>query len=335
MNGIEPRLPELNPKNIRNGAYLNTLAEEALHCGAMTAEEYQALQLGLYKQLGQLIGMYTGGESTSVMTETATELALALTYDIDAYLLAQGNHAAALELIRTVPADELYVRGLSAVKLLVLETTSLLVKARRSRISVPNYEYNNALDSAIPELLRGYNAKFAPHRLNPPEHKKRDKQAQKQKDALLDYPLALPVTGAHGIHFLKNYMINLCSENKFCRDFGQLAIASLYKRFCDAGGEGYDSALVNIYTLAMLNAVFADYLKKEHGTLALSDDDIDVAQKLLLSFDATERAALLRKTAARLYCGDSEYNIRAFDRLMPAVANALENKALGRLLVVG
>lgn len=334
MNGIEPRLPELNAKNIKNGAYLNSLAEEARRCGAISEEEFGALQLGLYKQLSQLITMYTGGESTSVMAETASELALALTYNIDAYLLAQGSHTTALELIRTVSAENLYIRGMQAVKLLVLETASLLVKARQTRINLPNYEYNNALDSAIPELLRGYDIKFTPHRLNPPEPKKRDK-AQKQKDAMLDYPLAILVTGAHGIYFLKNYLTNLCSENKFCRDFGPMAIATLYKRFCDTGREGYESALVNVYTLVILNAVFADYLKKEHGTLILSDDDIDVAQKLLLSFDTAERTSMLRKLAARLYCGNIEYNVRAFDRLLPAVTNALENKALGRLLVVG
>ena len=293
MNGLEPKLPELNPKNIKNGAYLNSLADEARRCGAMSDGEFQLLQLGLYEQLGQLITMYTEGESTSVMTETATELALALTYDIDAYLLAQGSHTAALALIKTVPAGELYVRGLSAVKLLVLETTSLLVKARRTRINLPNYEYNNALDVSIPEMLRCYNVKFSPHRLGVPDGKKKDRQ--KQKDLMLDYPLALPVVGAHGIYYLKNYLLNLCNENKFCRDFSQGSLASLYKRFCDTGGEEYQSALVNIYTLAILNAVFADYLKKEHGTLALSDDDIDIAQKLLLSFDAAERASMLKK----------------------------------------
>jgi len=331
--GIEQKQPELNPKNIRNSAYLSSLTEEAVRCGAMVNDEYQNLQLGLYKQLGEMISMYTKGESTSVMAETASELAIALAYNIDAYLLSLGSHEAALNAIRTTPVEELYIRGLGAVKRLMFETTSLLVKARRSRISVPNYEYNNALDSAIPELLRGYDAKFAPHRLNPPERKKRDKH--KPKDAMLDYPLALPVTGAIGIYYLKSYLINLCCENKFCRDFGQLAIASLYKRFCDTSRESYDSPIVNIYTLAMLNAVFADYLKKEHGTLALSDDDIDVAEKLLLSFDSDERAAILRKTASRLYCGDTEYNVRSFERLLPAVTNAIENKALARLLVVG
>lgn len=330
--GIEKKLPELNPKNIKNSAYLSTLAEEAVRCGVMTVEEYQNLQLGLYKQLGEMISMYTEGESSSVMAETASELALALTYNIDAYLLSLGSHEAALEAIRTKTPETLYIKGLQAVKLLVLETTSLLVKARRSRINLPNYEYNNALDSAIPELLRGYDIKFTPHRLNAPERKKRDK---KFKDAMLDYPLAVPVTGALGIHFLKSYLIHLCSENKFCRDFGQLAIASLYKRFCDVSGESYDAPIVNIYTLALLNALFADYLKKEHGTLALTDDDIDVAQKLLLSFGAEERGSILRKCAARLYCGDAEYNIRAFERLLPAVNNAIENSALGRLLVVG
>jgi len=330
--GIERKQPELNPKNIKNSAYLSTLAEEAVRCGAMTNDEYQELQLGLYHQLGEMIYMYTQGESTSVMAETASELALALKYNIDAYLLSLGNHYAALEEIRKNTPEELYVKGIQAVKRLVFETTSLLVLARRSRINVPNYEYNNALDSAIPELLRGYDIKFAPHRLNPPENKRRER---KYKDAMLDYPLAVPVVGAIGIHYLKSYLLHLCSENKFCRDFGPLAIASIYKRFCDVLGESYDSPIVNIYTLALLNAVFADYLKKEHGTLALTDDDIDVAQKLLQSFPPEERGAILRKCVTRLYCGDTEYNIRAFERLMPAVNNAIENNALGRLLVVG
>ncbi|MGI6202003.1 MAG: DUF6179 domain-containing protein [Eubacteriales bacterium] len=331
--GIERKQPELNPKNIRNSAYLSSLAEEGVRCGAMTGEEYQNLQFGLYKQLGEMISMYTQGESTSVMAETASELALALTYNIDAYLLSLGNHYTALEEIRTKTPDVLYVKGLQSVKLLVFETTSLLVKARRMRVNVPNYEYNNALDTAIPELLRGYDIKFAPHRLNPPPERKR--RNRRYKDTMLDYPLAVPVVGAIGIHYLKSYLINLCSENKFCLDFGQLAIASLYKRFCDVLGESYDAPIVNIYTLALLNALFADYLKKEHGTLALTDDDIDVAQKLLLSFSPEERASILRKCAARLYCGDTDYNIRAFERLLPAVNNAIENNALGRLLVVG
>ncbi len=339
MNGIEPRLPELDPKNIKNNAYLNSLAEEAHRCGAMTEEEFQSMRYGLYSQLGQLISMYTEGESTSVMTETASELALALSYAIDAYLLSQDSHVTALEIIKTTRADELYIRGVSALKRLVLETTSLLVKAKRTRISLPNYEYNNALETAIPEMLRCYDIKFKPHRLSVAEPKKGEQKKgsknKNKKDTLLDYPLALPVTGAQGIYYLKNYLQNLCAENKFCRDFGQLAIASLYKQFCDSCGEGYDSALVNIYTLAILNAVFADYLKKEHGTLALNDDDIDIAQKLLLSFEADERASMLKKVAARLCCGDVDYNVRAFERMLPAVLNALENKALGRLLVVG
>nr|MBQ4318926.1 hypothetical protein [Clostridia bacterium] len=178
--------------------------------------------------------------------------------------------------------------------------------------------YNNTIDKTIPQALRAYDAKFAAHRLK----------------YTLDYPLATKRSRLRGVYQIRSYIDSLIAENIFCREFESHELMRLYKVHCDRDVTGYDEANTNIFSLVFANAVIADYLKKEPGTLSLTPSDCETAEKLLGAFEEVQQREILEGTVERLCLGSSAHCMKALEVLMPGLLNAVKHRKLVNFLTV-
>jgi len=195
----------------------------------------------------------------------------------------------------------------------LLELTSMLVKLKRSRLPISNAAYNNVLDTQLMASI---------------------KRCEKEETALLsmDYPLS-ESSMVHGVMGLKAYMLNLCYENYFCAEYEKDEIAWLYDTYCKSL-EGDQSPQCNIYNAIYINALFCDYLKKDYGTLRLSESDCKIAQNLLSALNDDDRYEILFGCAKHFTYGSIAYNNKAFDRVFPAIISAVKHKTLHKLLIL-
>lgn len=313
----QTNLPALDFRNLKHHNYAASLVEEGCRCGLLDDGDRQRVSEGLSDILERQIELLSGGESTSVLTETAVSLASSALFAIDSHLLSFPNpREAILELKnRTVP--DLYDLGRRRLRLYQFDAASMLVKARRNRLTTPNRHYNSTVDRQLKKALSSYNISLAAH-----------------VSGRFDYPLALPCTNVRGIYYLKAYITSLYCENLFCKNYDIREISLLYKRWRDVNVVGVDDADVNIYSLVFMNALFCDYLKKEHGALALSRADCELAARLLEPFEDEEKLELLHAVMVRFSCGDPDYNERYFKSVSKTILNALRNGALGGLLTL-
>lgn len=307
---------KLENSNIRYNDYLRSLLSELDRLGLVSAVETARVRMSVMDALGEIINIRTDGESSSVMTETANELMMSMLFNIDAYLIGLGSIDAAVNAMLDTPAIELYYRGQRRLKLYICEATGLLVKVKRSRLSLPNVYYNETIDHSLMSALKSYDIRFGAHKV----------------DGDIDYPLAVQSNSLRGIHYLRGYLLSLLYENTFCREYGAEEISKLYALFCDRHKYPYSEPRVNIYSIVFINAVFNEYMRKEPGVLSISEDECEVMEELLNSMNNEERRNALTGIAAKLIGGNTIYNIRTASRFMPEMLNAVRKHTLKNYL---
>nr|MBQ4320261.1 hypothetical protein [Clostridia bacterium] len=148
------------------------------------------------------------------------------------------------------------------------------------------------------------------------------------------YPLAIKRSKLRGIYQIRSYIDSLTAENMICREFDEIEVMRLYKNFCDNDISGYDESTVNIFSLVYANALIADYLKKDPGTLTLTSDDCAAAEKLLSEFEDNEQREIFRNVAQRMCLPEPAYCMKTLDVLMPGMLNAVKYNKLANFLVV-
>lgn len=306
----------LNNKNIKYSNYMFSLTQEAYTAGHLTDEEMNRISTETTEVLSECIEIYTHGESTSVMSETANSLLNSVMFTIDAYLITLGDNEEALEEIRTDTFKNLHQKGMKQLKLIICEIASLLVKLRRTRINTPNMLYNNIIDGKVMRFLKTYNIVTAAH-----------------IGGKFDYPVAVPCTKMAGIYYVKGYLLNLYYENLYCKEFDTYEISRLYKTLCDSQNLPYQDAEVNIYTAVYLNAVFAAYLMKGHGNLHITYDDCEKIQKLFSTLTNIEQTEVIKTAAARVNHGNPDYNEKVLNLWMPQILNSIRHNTLKNCLV--
>lgn len=317
-NGIlSYRQTKLESANIKYNDYTRTLLGEVERLGLVSAVEITRIRMGLMDALGEIINIWTAGESSSVMTDTANTLMMSMLFNIDAYLIGLGSIDRAMDEVLTKNAMELYYLGQRRLKLYLCEATGLLVKVKHTRVQLPNVYYNQTIDRSLIMALKKYDIRFGAH----------------LADGDIDYPLAVHSNTLRGIHFLRGYLLSLCSENAFCREFTDEELSGIYKTFCDRHKYPYTEPRVNIYSLVFINALFCDYLRKDPGSLMLTEDECDVAEELLGSMGTEERRAILSSTAAKMLGGNKAYNVKTASRFIPEIQNALKNHTLKNYVI--
>lgn len=303
---------------LRFADYTRSLLNESMRCGLIGEEEYAQIQVGFMNTLGEIIMLYTEGLSSSVSNELAEEFLRSLLYNIDAALIAMKDPMKALRALLDVPVFELYTEGLKVMKRHVYECTGLLVKLKRTKLRLPMKLYNKTIDKTLSSAIKSYDPKFAAHRLK----------------YTLDYPLAIKRSKLRGIYQIRSYIDSLISENTLCREFEEIELMRLYKQFCDGDMSGYDDNTVNIFSVVFANALIAEYLKKEPGTLTLTVSDCEAAEKLLGAFEPQEQKDILKSAAERIFYSDTAYCMKTLEVIMPGLLNAVKYNKLKNYLVV-
>ena len=307
----------LNVKNISHHDYTLTLLSEASDCGLIGSKETDEIRIGITDALERAVMTFTGGESSSVMTETANSLLHSVLFAVDAYLLSLKNDYRAVSELKNCSIPQLYDLGMKQLKRMIYETLSLLAKCRAERVITPNIRYNETLDRQITEYLRTYNIATNAH-----------------VSCALSYKPILPVDHLSGIYRVKTAALYLSYENEFCRAYDKNEINAVYKRWCDQNAEPYDNAKTNIYELVYTCALLCDYLKKEHGTLSLSREDCDLVCRILEGYSEEKITEILGITASHLIYGNSDYNSRALGIISQRLTKVIIGGNLSNIIPV-
>lgn len=200
------------------------------------------------------------------------------------------------------------------MKMHLMDMLGLLAKNKKIRISTDNKAYNDTLDRDIMAAI---------------------KRIEKEESALLEmqYPLSEP-SMLHGYMGLKSYILNLYYENTLCNEYNEEDIRWLIETYCRSRSKDEAAGSFNIYNIVYLNALFCDYLKKEYGTLKLTEKDCKLAQSLLGSLDVEAREEILFACARRLTAGNVAYNNKTFLKYLSNISTAIKRKNLASFLVV-
>ena len=311
------RQTALEKANIKYNDYTRSLIAELERLELITPAESARVRASIMDALGEIINIWTDGESSSIMTDTAHTLMLSLLFNIDAYLIGLNDIERAVDELLTNSAMELYFGGQRRLKLHLCEATGLLVKVKHTRLHLPNVYYNRTIEHSLIMSLKKYDIRFGAHLSN----------------SDIDYPLAINSNSLRGIHFIRGYLLSLVAENSFCREYSPDEVAYLYKTFCDNHRYPYSEPRVNIYLLVFVNALFCDYLRKEPGSLMLSEDECDICEELLGSLDEEDRKNLICNTASKMLGGNQAYNVKTASKIVGEINNAIKNRKLKNYVV--
>jgi len=295
----------LNPKNIKTTDYTRSLAEEAMRSGSFTPDTTETVFNGIRTLAAEL-------SAASDIPQQESDKSVR--FVLDSYLESFGDNYKALQIITENDIHSIFVSALRYIKQLVFESTALMIKIRSTRTQVSCSCYNMLIDHKIKEMLSKYDCKYSAHSV----------------PVFPEYPLASPIRGLCGIFLIKRYLINLYTENLFCACFDKNEAEKIYLA-CEKQNGGLP---FNIYTKIYLNALFSDYLKKDHGNLLLTAEDASLASKLLSTLGENECGDILRNTSVRLGCGDPQYNSKTLQRILPDIMAAIRENTLENLLTV-
>ena len=230
--------------------------------------------------LDKRIFKYTSGESSSVMVETAQTLMESVNFCINAYYNEYGMENAISE---NLSIEELFLKGKEIVKQRHAICRKLFIFLRKERMNYENLAYQQVIEMAIPLFLRNYDIEFGAHIIG----------------GIIDYPLAVGISGLKGIDFYLEYVKKLRMENTFCRRFKTEEINELLRSM----GNIYVEMLVNIFQLILQNMIGRSILK--HNFLSIKIDETDLSQifSILTGLDENEIREVVKLAVSNIIEG--------------------------------
>ncbi len=200
------------------------------------------------------------------------------------------------------------------MKMHIMDMMRLHVKNKKIRISTDNKAYNDTLDRDIISAI---------------------KRIEKEESALIEMPYPLHEHSMlHGFMGLKSYLLNFYYENAFCNEYDPEDINWLLRNYSINKNKNVTEIRFNIYTVIYANALFCDYLKKEFGTLRLTEKDCKLAQTLLAPLADEEREEILFSCARRLTHGSLAYNNKTFMKILPSIITAIKRKNIASVVTI-
>lgn len=150
-------------ENLDRRDYANTLAAEAIRAGVMSEDDLGRIRTDMMHALAEIIGLATGGESSSVKTDSARQYMKSLLYNIDTYLFSLGSPEEAAELLRTRRMTELYGKGYQINKKHWEDARHLWGRVRYTRLRDADESYNKTVDVYFRNYLSTYDPRTSAH----------------------------------------------------------------------------------------------------------------------------------------------------------------------------
>lgn len=143
--------------------------------------------------------LLTGGESSSVRTETAQELLSSIFYTFGAALKRCPSPDTALERVLSVPLDALFDEGQAAIRRRVAYARSLHRRTLAALCPVGNVFFRDTVTGGISGFFKLYRPALFAH----------------ETHITADYPTFFGEGRVTGIAFIARYLRNISVENRF------------------------------------------------------------------------------------------------------------------------
>ncbi len=305
----------LNYDNINFGDYFRSLSAEGKRQKFMSEERFLEIKQEIGGVLTAIISDYTGNESTSIMKDTANDLFDSILYVLDMALFTFESHEEALAYIIDNNVIDVYKKGFKTVKQCVFEVISLIVKLKSHRINFSDVSYNKILDGELLSYLKKYNGKYFAHGTK----------------RIFSYNSVNGCGGYRGILSLKKIVENLVFESKFVNAYGEDTVQQLCYGYCEMNGREYNDMGCNIYSVILMNAVFAKLCGK-NGLEVLPEDAKNIA-KYLKKYPEFEQRRLLYDAAKEI--STERYAQTSMIKLAGHAINAINKNELNRIIYIG
>ncbi|MBR5314969.1 MAG: hypothetical protein IKU45_06120 [Clostridia bacterium] len=315
MRELKSLYDGLNYENIYFGDYFRTLSAEGKRQKFMSEERFLEIKQEIGELLADIISDYTRNESTSIMKDTANDLFDSVLYVLDMSLFTFESHEEALAYIIDNSVFAAYQKGFKTVKQCIFEVISLVVKLKSNRINFSDLSYNKILDGEILSYLKKYNGKFFAHGTK----------------RIFSYNSVNGCGGHRGILSLKKIVENLVFESGFVNGYGEDTVQQLCYGFCEMNGREYNDMGCNIYSVVLMNAVFARLCDKD-GLEVLPEDAKNVARYLKKYPEFEQRRILYEATKE---VSSERYVQTSMVKLAGHAINAIAKNELNKIIYIG
>ncbi len=285
--------------------FLSLLAAGAKQ-GILIDADLARLQSESLALLAAQTAVYTGGESSSVRTETAQALLDSVFYTLGIVLKGFPTPDAALQALKSRSLAVLLTEGQDGIRRRVTAA-----RARHRRLAGALFETENVFYRATAaDGIRGFFRLYRPALFANETH------------ITADYPPLLPITGLCGIEFIERYLACLMAENRFLRCFQPKQVHLL---LC-ALPEDYRKTPMNLCLPVLTAALCCELTGQPPHTLACGREAL---ARLLGGKSGAQNARLLYGAFAPLCAAlGISPRVRAYlRRVIPQIAAALTRAA--------
>ncbi|HEX9061311.1 MAG TPA: DUF6179 domain-containing protein [Clostridia bacterium] len=325
QNTVPQIYEKVKKENLKQNQYTLSLIQEGFRTGLLDINDIGSIEVQIMNILKDLILRYTKGESTSVAVHTAESLLNSVLYTLDMYHLSIKNPEEAIIHLKKSSIKILYDQGVEILCKTFEETKEIFKNVRKTSLNTRNEAYTATILEAIPNFFQKYGIIFDSH----------------NEAASIDYPLALDDTSVRGLRYIKCYLENLLTENRFCSFFNVEDIENTLKDFCEINRMDYRIELINIFEVVFTNAVFSYMSGNVIVFLSILESEFELLNEKLLSMDHSDIEKAIRNSVEGIVntFNIEDYTIlsyigRYMESFVKRVINAVEGKSLSKFVVI-
>lgn len=299
MNELN-RASTLRPEELDARKYLQSLTEQALRHGLMTAREFETLEEGLAALLAGQADRLNGGKSSSIRVEQAQELLSGLLFTLSLPLKACASPDEALNLLRTEPLATLRTQGLERIRRRLSVCRLMQQRLLTALFRTRNRFYRLTVEGGINGFFRLYRPQLFPQEIH----------------ITADYPPLLGRPALDGVEFIEAYLREIEAENailcRFDPEEAHRLLLSLSREYADSP--------INLLEPVLLSALGLALLGKNPWRLCLNADDQARLQAMLSPLSLSETCDRLAQALARLQADLPAHAYAYATRCLPLLA---------------
>lgn len=261
----------LNRLALSQKYYFLSLATEGLRCGLLSDKDIERIQIGSLLLLKDRTEELTGGESSSVRTETAQELLDSIFYVIGIALKRHSSPETAIASLKDESLKTLFEIGQGEIERRFKACRILHEQIKQDLFRTENEFYRSTVVDGINGFFKLYRPNFFAQKTN----------------ITADYPTFFNVGEITGIEFIEAYLQNIACENRFCRFFSPKGVHKLLLG-CNMN---YRQTPMNIYEPVLISALSCIITGREAADLCCN---FELMKELLTNKSESETEQMLK-----------------------------------------